>query len=949
MSLPLLFSQARPLLVSHFQNQTIGLPAPHPACTLFFSLCDRKNRAQVLHVSGNDFASVWKNGVALCMNLAKRQKFNPVWLRIDWITAIESIPWSGFHVRLAKTKRNYFRHGLALDPGLKIAFLEQELHANAMLYGGDEFEEGRLNSGNFTRYATARYGKNFTPDFTPTNTVHLLTTEGLFVAVDAALAALPGGATPQWLPHHRLDGGRRAIAPLNADQVLALIDSSSAFLGKQVKPDGQFIYGHFPCFGRQIATYNALRHASSIYSMLEGWELTRREPLLAAIQRALDYLTTRLIRLYPQPDGSALAFVVDTGEEIKLGANAVAILALVKYQELTGDDCHQSLLEQLALGIRFFQDPESGQFVHVLHAADLTLKDRFRIIYYDGEAAFGLMRLYGLTRDPRWLAIVEKAFEYFLKADHWKAHDHWLSYCSNELVRHQPDEKYFRFGVQNITGHLDFILYRETTYPTLLELSMAFEQMLERLEHAPERESVLRGLNLNKFYRAMHHRAHYLLNGFFWPELAMYFAKPSSVVGSFFIRHHTFRVRIDDIEHYLSGYVAYWKYLQRGQPRLVPEEEAPSVEQEPSAIRQENREQENREQENPEQENREQENREEIGLLRFPDNPVDFVEVLALAQECQLRGIATTYFSYRRLGAQPGETLGYRFQNGAWIKGKYPLPRLIDNSPPRDSQDRAKARALEPASTLILHDIEGKRKTLPFLKEDPRTSALVIPSEVLTLDALKQAFQSVDRVIIKPFTSNRGRNVFLIVQEERDRYTILENETLQSVDGMGLGLFLGDKCAGTYMLQRYIRSMNEEGKPFDIRVPVFRGQSGLWRIPKIYVRCGAGHVTSNLATGGASHDVEPFLSRMYDAAQCRALIAELEAAAMRVAEVLQERYDFVIDSLGCDFAVEQGRLYLFEVNGYPGIKGCLEPAVLAKVDYYQYLLERMRAANSPSA
>src|SRR5690606_21211319 len=115
----------------------------------------------------------------------------------------------------------------------------------------------------------------------------------------------------------------------------------------------------------------------------------------------------------------------------------------------------------------------------------------FRTIYYDGEAAFGLMRLYGLTRDARWLVIVERAFDYFLEAEHWKAHDHWLSYCANELTLYKPEEKYFRFGVQNIAGYLDFIIERITTYPTLLELSMAFHNMLERIRQHPEMQHVL--------------------------------------------------------------------------------------------------------------------------------------------------------------------------------------------------------------------------------------------------------------------------------------------------------------------------------------------------------------------------------------------------------------------------------------------------------------------------
>ncbi len=566
MALSKLLIQAHEQLAPQTQKLFVASDKSSKKIILFFSISDGKRRAKVGQVTGQGFSEVWAKGAAWAQRAAERNKISVRWLRIDWVTSAKEMTWAelGRHY-LAKSKRSYFRYGISLDAEFKYAFLEQELNGNAMLYKGAKVPVAQLNENNFLRYARIKYGANTEVDFGPSTSVWMFATQGIFVENDERLAHIPGHGQPQWLSGPGRDGGRRQIEQLNADQVYDLIVSASTFLARQVHATGKFVYGYFPCFGRTIPTYNTLRHASTIYSMVEAYELTRDPTLFAAIQRALNYLAEHIIRHYPQEDGSTVAYNVDIGDEIKLGANAVSLLALVKYTEVTQDDQYYSLMESLALGIARMQDSVTGKFVHVLNAADLSVKEEYRTIYYDGEAAFGLIRLYGLTQDPRWLVIVEKGFEYFLAAEHWKAHDHWLSYCANELTLYKPEEKYFRFGVKNIAGYLDFIIERITTFPTLLELSMAFQNMLERIKGMPEMIHVLDGFDEEKFYRALHHRAHYLLNGFFWPEFAMFYSRPSQIVGSFFIRHHAFRVRIDDVEHYLSGYIAYWKMLTEQQ------------------------------------------------------------------------------------------------------------------------------------------------------------------------------------------------------------------------------------------------------------------------------------------------------------------------------------------------------------------------------------------------
>jgi UDP-N-acetylmuramyl pentapeptide synthase len=529
-----------------------ALPAPYPAFTLFFSVSDGSQRAHVVHARAAEFEAAWCEGAEIVERWVRGRGIVSPWLRIDWVEGASPMDWAQLKAQLAAVKRNYFRLGLAFDKDFETAFTEQELNANAMLYVDSTVAHAVVNTRNFEVYGQARFARAPTLELPADQPVYLLATVGVFCQPDCVVHKLAGTG---------LDAGRRQAPALNPQSVLDLVRSGSSYLARQVQGDGLFVYGYFPCFDRRIPACDATRHASVLHAMIGAWELTRDDTLRCAIDRALDHLANWLIRDYKLADGTEVSFLVDEGEEIKLSGTAACVLALVKYCEAMDTRHWLPLLEKLALGIVSMQDPATGRFNHVLNAADLHVNQASRAIYYDGEAAFGLMRLYGLTRDARWLAAVERAFDHFIASQHWQAHDHWLSCCVNELTRWSPQEKYFRFGLQNVAGYLDFVLDRKTTFPTLLELMLAAQQMLQRLDGMPAMRHLLDELDTEKFYRALEYRAHYLLNGFFWPEMAMYFRRPSTVAGSFFIRHHAFRVRVDDVAQHVSGFVAYHRYL----------------------------------------------------------------------------------------------------------------------------------------------------------------------------------------------------------------------------------------------------------------------------------------------------------------------------------------------------------------------------------------------------
>ena len=204
---------------------------------------------------------------------------------------------------------------------------------------------------------------------------------------------------------------------------------------------------------------------------------------------------------------------------------------------------------------------DAGETVHVLHYPNYSVKEKFRIIYYDGEAALALLRLYQLQADEKLLGKVKRMFERFIEQKYDRYHDHWLSYCSNELTKICPEEKYFQFGINNYRRHLVFIRNRKTAYATLLEMMMAAYQMLCRIRDLGLHELFAQA-QFEDLKKLIEFRSDFQRTGFFYPEVAMYMACPEKCLNAFYVRHDRFRVRIDDQEHNLSGYVAYVQHFE---------------------------------------------------------------------------------------------------------------------------------------------------------------------------------------------------------------------------------------------------------------------------------------------------------------------------------------------------------------------------------------------------
>ncbi|HHA3058509.1 TPA: poly(glycerol-phosphate) alpha-glucosyltransferase [Staphylococcus aureus] len=518
---------------------------PYISKNFFISLGTQFSKATIKHIKKSH-----NRKKEIIFHIEKFKKNTgqwPDWVKIDFVTKEVFCPFDQVMNEMINTRRNYIDFGISLDKNWIISFLPEVINANAFVRPkkGTKKQTLEIATNNINHYLKnyTNIKKSFSIDTYQSKDIIRFDTKGYLLTTETFYELENEGGLK----------GIRKVQDLNKE-INYMIANATHYLNNELQPNGKYEYGKFPHFDRNISFYNILRHCSSTYSLIEGLHYLKEDS--SHVEKAFDYIHKNAYF-----DCGSVAYIYDSTQninEIKLGQNAAYIFAAVEYIKHNGPHPHLlSKAQKVAEGILTMINANTMETYHVLNYPDLSIKEKYRIIYYDGETALALLRLYQLDKNNAWLDAVVSLFDKFIAENYWKYHDHWLSYCTNEIINIKCDTRYIEFGLKNTSQYLNFIYNRETTFPTFLEMLTATYELIEKAKTLGYNKVIKEHINESLLLETIHHRANYQRSGYFYPEVAMYFKHPKSILGSFFIKHHGYRVRIDDIEHYISGYIKY--------------------------------------------------------------------------------------------------------------------------------------------------------------------------------------------------------------------------------------------------------------------------------------------------------------------------------------------------------------------------------------------------------
>jgi hypothetical protein len=232
------------------------------------------------------------------------------------------------------------------------------------------------------------------------------------------------------------------------------------YLVAHLAPNGRYVYEHDLWTGtatdamRGAGAYSMPRHAGTTYFLAELYRITRESWLREPIERAFAHLADLLAKggcAGILPDGTPFDCVIDRDESVaQLGSTALAVVALAEYQRATDDHRYLALAQKLTAWLVYMQRPD-GSFRHLYDVKTRTPNETAELLYYSGEAALALARMYAITSDARYAAATQRALDWlvdwydFFMGGFIYGEEHWTCIAAEAIWPAVQRDKYMAF------------------------------------------------------------------------------------------------------------------------------------------------------------------------------------------------------------------------------------------------------------------------------------------------------------------------------------------------------------------------------------------------------------------------------------------------------------------------------------------------------------------------
>lgn len=237
---------------------------------------------------------------------------------------------------------------------------------------------------------------------------------------------------------------------LTTGTLTTAIDNAATYLTKTLEPNGMFEYRinmdpKVPVEPR----YNMLRHAGTIYSLSMYHSFKETPEVLDTLTGSGRYLiddslgpvnnNEQVLAVWSKPEVNRIGAPL----QAKLGGAGLGLVALNALKDIQDEFVTTEQLQGLGNFIVNMQQ-ENGNFYSKFIPSQGGKQDNWISLYYPGEAALGLVKMWERDRKEIWLRAAVRALGYLAmsrKDDETVPADHWALLATAQLFKLTDEAK----------------------------------------------------------------------------------------------------------------------------------------------------------------------------------------------------------------------------------------------------------------------------------------------------------------------------------------------------------------------------------------------------------------------------------------------------------------------------------------------------------------------------
>ena len=502
-------------------------PAGEARQVVFLSVSDGSARAGVWHASGETLEAAWDHAVAEADAALQKSGTEPRWVKADLIYLSGSFTAQELKDALEYSETGFFYYGAAFDEGFETALLEAEMN----VVGLYQYEDGTIDRDTLNAYLkqTGRGEIAALPE-----AYQLFRTVGWLCDEENNVQRMSASG---------LDYGRRATDTVDDVLAQSLVQGGADWLVRQQRKDGSIpsAYGNSGAVDTEV-------HAQALAALAEAYRLSHVDAFSNAAQNAAGWLVKQI----RYQDNCAY---LKAGDVYTLAGGAQAAGALALYMEVFQNEEYMMECRALANGVQ-----------SMLETSVYALDGRFRPLGGesgpddDGVVIEALCRVYGLTGEEGYLAAAQAVADRAIAAGDGSGKVH-LSVAVDLLSQYIPGTaQYYVFVLESAQHQLESYYGLEISEPAGLPLFLASYQAYRRMiDYGGSAE----GFYLEPLLDTIAVRARRQVDGYLFPECALYWDAPEAVQGAFITREKGMEIRTAAVCQNIEGFARYCMNYER--------------------------------------------------------------------------------------------------------------------------------------------------------------------------------------------------------------------------------------------------------------------------------------------------------------------------------------------------------------------------------------------------